>query len=185
MRRIVMCFSVVAILAMASSCRSQKLTRDSAQEILGKIGAQRQVGQLTVSIDQLTALTHLEPQAIDKVNEILNFNQGKPCVPDASDVRIAGGQFVLCQGYAPPEVTWQRPGVVLKLTKPIGWKVVEVTGISDDPHASTDKIVEYTWRYDLTDFPNGVEDILNPKPSPTGKAAFRLYDDGWRFVEFR
>ena len=50
---------------------------------------------------------------------------------------------------------------------------------------SNKKVVEFTWKYDLSEYPQGAEGIFNLTPPAQRKALLRLYDDGWRFVEFR
>jgi len=64
----------------------------------------------------------------------------------------------------------------------VKWVVIEVTGIADG-QAPSEKIVEDTWHYDFSFFslPKDVEAAL--EPLRTGKALFRLYDNGWRFVQ--
>jgi hypothetical protein len=73
----------------------------------------------------------------------------------------------------------------LFLSKPEPARVVDVTGITDAPtieggSPGTAKVVDATWRYDLSDFPPQYQAIFkNHWPQPF-HASLRLYDDGWR-----
>ncbi|WP_348262865.1 hypothetical protein P8935_24120 [Telmatobacter sp. DSM 110680] len=185
MKRISVCLGVIAVLAMTSSCRSQKLTRDGAKDILDKVGISNQFHQIVLGPDEASKFLHIDPSTAQKLATLMDFNHFKSCLPDSSDIRLASGQYVLCIGYIPAGVDAQHPGVMLPLTKPVGWRIVEITGISADSNASNDKVAEYTWKYDLSDYPHDAESIFNPMPPAQGKALLRLYDDGWRFVEFR
>jgi hypothetical protein len=58
-----------------------------------------------------------------------------------------------------------------------------VTGITDGLTIH-EKIAEYTWVYIFPGASPELQDFLNSQTAP-GKALFRLYDDGWRFVQFQ
>jgi hypothetical protein len=62
------------------------------------------------------------------------------------------------------------------------WSVIEITGITDG-QSPNEKIVEDTWEFDYSSFPKEIGDVLKV-PIRHGKAVIRLYDDGWRFVNF-
>lgn len=183
MRQFIAPVCVSVLFCVVSGCGPKKLSRGAAEDILNKVGIQQPIGQITVSFDQATKLANLHRDSLVKEND--PFPGVKACLPDAQDVRIATGKFAFCQGWIPPEVTWQHPGVLLTLSKPIGWKVIAVTGMSDDSQAHDDKTVEYTWQYDLSEFPSAVAQIINRTPPPSGKSEIKLYDDGWRFVSFK
>ena len=117
-----------------------------------------------------------------KASSSFDMEAGKPCLPDSGDARLLTHQFVLCQGVVPPDVTWQQSGYLLPSKHPVKWILIEVTGITDS--AQNEKIVEYTWKWDSSPFPSEIQDVLRYSPRP-GKSLFRLYDDGWRFVEFK
>lgn len=178
----------LVVLLIISGCHSQELSRNSAKDILNKTAAGSPATEITIGTDQMKKLmAYFSADPKDQVKDADKFDRdgSKPCLPDPSDMRIATGQAVQCSGYVPPDVTWQRPGFLLKLHKPLNWSVSEVTGISDDPKAPGDKIVEYTWRYDLSVFSKSMADVLTPATPNQSKALMRKYDDGWRFVEFR
>jgi hypothetical protein len=172
-------------LLVTSACNNKELTRSGAKEILDKVGAQSSITQVTISFKQVVQAVHLDKNSAQKLTNLLTFKGGKACLPDPSDMRIATGQFVLCPGYIPPDVTWQRPGGIATLNKPITWSISEITGISDDSGSPNAKIVEYTWKYELPEYPKSVAEILNPTPPAKGKSLLRLYDDGWRFVDYK
>jgi hypothetical protein len=172
--------NLVGTALLASGCSSGKtLTRDSAKEIMGKVATQESLTQLTITVERAKKLQSLGPQ----INTLGVIN-GKPCLPDRGDMRIFTGQFVLCQGMIPPEITGMQHGVLLSLNKPFTWKIVEMTGIADAPDAKNEKLVEYTWQYDFSAYAKELQDIFSIPPRP-GRALFRLYDDGWRFVEYK
>jgi hypothetical protein len=175
--------SAVSSVLLLTSCgwsQSKELTRSKAKEIIDKVASQPTITQIILTADQALRMQKLG----EKANDSFAAGSWKVCLPDPSDVRIATGDFVLCQGAVPSEVTWQRPGVLVQLKKPTTWTLLEVTGISDAPNAQNEKIVEYTWQYDISSFAKETKDALQFSPRP-GKALLRLYDDGWRFVEFR
>jgi len=185
--RTVMKTRVLAIVGAASllmACHTSELTRGKAKNLLNKVGAGVSTNQITFSPEQLQKLSQLKDakDADAALTKLFIMNTMKPCLPDASDVRIVTGQFVQCQNPG-PEITWQHPGVMASLKTPVKWVVIEVTGIADG-QAPSEKIVEDTWHYDFSSFslPKDVEAGL--EPLRTGKALFRLYDDGWRFVQF-
>jgi len=94
------------------------------------------------------------------------------------------GEFVLCQNpISPEEITWEHPGVLIKLKTPVKWYLIEVTGIAGTAGSQNDRIVEDTWQFDLSSFPKEIQDALKTPPLK-GKALLRLYDDGWRFMQF-
>ncbi len=178
-------FAVAGLACLLSlSCHSSELTRAQARNLLNKAGAGVSTTQITFSAEQLQKLAALKDakDADTTLAKLFAMNKLKPCLPDGSDVRIMTGQFVQCPNPG-PEITWQHPGVVAFLRTPVKWVVNEVTGIADGQTPS-EKIVEDTWHYDFSSFslPKGVEAAL--EPLRTGKALFRLYDDGWRFAQF-
>lgn len=185
MLRIVRGFLAVAVAcSLISGCGPQKLTRGLAKDILNKQGDLKQTNELTLSLDQLVSLAHLDKGAVDKVNTLIDMKSGRPCGSSTASAMVQVGQLPLCPGFIPPPVAAQKRGAEVHLTTPIGWKVVEITGVSDDAHAPNTKLVEYTWQYDLSTFPDTAAQTINPNPPAPGKAFLRLYDDGWRFESF-
>ncbi len=73
--------------------------------------------------------------------------------------------------------------MLITIGKPITWKITEITGISDAGSSHTEKIVEFNWVYDFSAFPKETKEGF--KCVYSGKSLVRLYDDGWRFVEFK
>ena len=185
MRRISLCLGLIAVLAMTSSCRSQKLTRDSAKDILNKVGLSDQFHQFVIGSNEASQFVKIDPGTAQKLATLMDFNQFKSCLPDRADIRLVSGKYVLCPGYIPPGIDAQHPGLLVPLFKPVGWRIIEITGISDDSNNQSNKVVEFTWKYDLSEYPQGAERIFNLTPPAQRKALLRLYDDGWRFVEFR
>ena len=180
MRHTILSLSTVTILLLLSCGARQNLTPSSAKAILDKIAAQTTTSQIVLNLNQARRVQSLGPTA----NGSLDVATAKPCLPDASDARVRIGQYLFCQGTIPPEVTWQQPGVLIHLKRPIAWTLIEVTGITDAPNTTNEKIVEYTWQYDLSPFPKEVQDALTYPPRP-GKSLLRLYDNGWRFVAYQ
>jgi hypothetical protein len=92
------------------------------------------------------------------------------------------GQFAQCLNILnAADITWDHPGVLLTLKTGIKAIIVEVTGIADA--SANEKTVEETWKFDLSPLPKEIGDAIKPATNP-GKALLRLYDDGWRFVQF-
>ena len=176
---------MVVLLALCG-CGPKKLTRSLASDIMEKVASQPSIQQITVSRDQLLKLVSIPPEAFKALGpHVASAQSKKLCLPDAQDIRVITDQFEHCVGFIPPGVDWQHPGSVVKFTKSYGWKLKGITGISDDPHSPTDKIVEYTWEYNFDDLPKEAAAVLNPPNPYPGKSSLRLYDDGWRFVEYR
>lgn len=180
-------FSLACLLS--AGCHSSELSRGKAKDILDKVGSERSYSQITMSMDQLQRLNNIADRKLVSTTLTKHFVVSsrvpwKLCVPDKSDVRVITGQFLECPSPANPEVTWQHPGMVVPLRTPIKQIVIEVTGIADGSTPS-EKTVEYTWRFDFSSMflPKAIEDALT-FPLRTGKAAFRRYDDGWRFMNF-
>jgi hypothetical protein len=160
-----LCLGVIAILAMTSSCRSQKLTRDSATDIMNKVGGLSDLFHaIILGPDEASKMMHMDANTAKKLMTFMDLNHPKSCLPDKSDIRLVTGKYVFCSVYSPHGVDAQHPGVMLTLTKPVGWKIVEITGISSDSNTSNDKVVEYTWKYDLSEYGGDVEEIFNPTP---------------------
>lgn len=197
--------ALVSVPCLLSMCGASELTRAEAKQALDKVLANISLGKISVSIEQMQRLKSVhDADAINKVFVFLSpppqgrsaleqlaasltpsnasySDGGQRCLPDASDARIMTGQFVQCTLPVSPDITWQRPGVVLALRTPVKQVIVEITGIAD--MSATEKIVEDTYKLDLSAFPKEIQDALKTPIFP-GKALFRLYDDGWRFVQF-
>jgi len=177
MKRIALLPLVITAILLTGCSRN--LTRDGAKEILDRNAAQSKLTQLVLTKEQMAGL--MNKHLVTHQGASNELKSVAPCVPDASDVRIATGRFVFCGVVpVPPVVTWQNPGLLLTLSKPFTWRVVEVTGITDGQNA-TDKHVEYTWDYVFSDFTQDFQDAMKETPR-AGKSLLRLYDDGWRFV---
>jgi hypothetical protein len=174
---------IFGMLIVISGCGPQKLNRERATEILDKIANKPSMTELGMSSDQVRRLSHLNAPDSATVKQMMNLNSGKFCGA-RDDMQVAVGVRPLCPNYIPPGITWRDPGRLVILAKPIKWKLIDITGISDVPDAQSEKLVDYTWQYDLSGFPKSFLDIYNP-PLQRGHALFRLYDDGWRFVEFK
>ena len=98
---------------------------------------------------------------------------GRWCLPDSSDMRIMTGNFVQCENYVGLDISWQRPGILMQLKNPIKWTVTEVTGITEGSTAS-EKVVDVTWQFDLSSFPQNFQDAIQ-QPPLKGKILFKLY----------
>jgi hypothetical protein len=172
MKRIALLFALATMLFIVG-CGSNQLTRSGAKNILDKIAAQPVNSQFTLTQEEARRL---------QGNSFPDIKSARACLPDASDIRVAMGQFAMCRGFVPSGVTWQTPGVTVALDKPVAWTLLEVTGMTqgDGPN---EMIVEYTWQYDFSQFPTGLQEALKQPPAP-GKSLLRRYDDGWRFVKY-
>jgi hypothetical protein len=177
-------FALVATSIVAAGCHAvaADLTRAQAKAALDKLGAATPITQITLSIEHLAKVGQAK-DAKTLISRVFVEGKSVGCLPDPSDVRIATGQFVQCTPID-AGVTWQNPGVIVPLKQPIKWAIVEITGIASGQNP-TDKVAEYTWQYDFSSFslPKEFDEILTI-PLRSGKALFRLYDDGWRFVEY-
>jgi hypothetical protein len=169
----------VGLAFLLLSCNTSELTRPKAKRILEKVAADSSITQISLSSDQALRLLKTK----DSLAFFAKFSTGRarPCLPDGSDVRIMAGDFALCPSPL-PEITWQHPGWMIALRRPIKWTIFEITGITDGQNLN-EKVVEYTWQYDYSPFPKEGADVLKV-PIRKGKAVIRLYDDGWRFVNF-
>jgi hypothetical protein len=166
---------------LATGCHASELTRAEAKNLLDKATAGLPISQITASLDQFQKLSAIkDAKAI--FSTVFVLEKSRACLPDASDARLATGEFVVCPNPG-PEITWQRPGLMLSLKAPTKVVVIGITGIADG-QSQSERLVEYTWQFDLSSFPKEIEDILK-LPTRTGKALFRRYDDGWRVVEFK
>lgn len=182
MKRISILATLVLLLSNCGS--SRQLTRGDAKKILDKVAAQTAITQITLNADQAKRLMSLVSGGY-QASSSFDMEAGKPCLPDGDNARTVVSvthRFVLCQGVISPDVTWQQPGYLLPSKHAVKWVLIEVTGITDS--VQNEKIVEYTWEWDSSPFPSEIRDILRYSPS-TGRALFRHYDDGWRFVEIK
>lgn len=70
------------------------------------------------------------------------------------------------------------------LSEPRRAYVVYISGISDAPildgPKGTVKIVDATWRYDLSELPQQITTMFESHKAQPFHALFKLYDDGWR-----
>jgi hypothetical protein len=172
----------VACLLLAASCYAADLSRPEAKKVLDKIGATSSATQVSFSSQQMQRIGTLND---DVKRKYFNVDTAKRCLPDSSDVRIMTGQFVQCLDLVnPSEITWQNPGVLATVRIPIQWTIIEITGIAEGQNPNVEKTVEYTWQFDFSSYSRDVQNAIKPALNP-GKALFRLYDDGWRFVEFQ
>jgi hypothetical protein len=182
MKHIALLFPAILALVLVSCGPNQHLTRSEAKKIMDAVAAKSEVTQITL-IPGAAVSPEQEQRLKAQAATIVSLVKGaRPCLPDPSDVRIATGQFAFCEGVS-PGVTWQRPGLLVTLNKPTTWSLVEVTGIADGQNAN-EKVVEYTWEYNFSQFPGKIPEVFKQAPRP-GKALLRLYDDGWRFVKFQ
>src|ERR1700730_13364193 len=168
--RILFNLSVICLLSGCSS--AQQLTRSGAKDILNKLAAAQPVNVFTFNMDQAKKMMQSikQPSDADIFKTVFAMkNPAKSCIPDASDVRVATGQLILCPMPVPAGITWQSAGSVTELKTPMHWSVVEVTGITGPSDNSTDRSVEFTWSYDLSSFPKALRDMFTIPPSP-GKA---------------
>jgi hypothetical protein len=196
--------AVVSLASLSSMSGASELTREEAKKALDKAVANVLIGKITLTAEQMQRLkTVQDADAINKVFVLMNpppqgrsaleqlagsltpsnasySDGGQRCLPDASDVRISTGQFVQCVQPVHSDITWQRPGVVLTLRTPVKQVIVEITGIAVT--SPTERIVEEIYKLDFSTFPKEIEDALKT-PLWRGKDLFRLYDDGWRFVQ--
>ncbi len=163
--------TVMCLLACASS---QELTRSQAKTLMEKKMSEGGITQITVVWNREQALKGIGGPDIAVA---------RPCIPNATDVRVSLGQLALCQGFLPADVSWQHPGLLVILKKPIRRTLTEITGITGGDNTN-EKIVEYSWQYDLSNLTQESQDELRQGPQ-VGKSLFRLYDDGWRFVEHK
>jgi hypothetical protein len=168
-------FMLAAGLSLASLSpltAGQELTRAQAKELVEKKMSEGGITQITVPWTR-----GREPRGVGGPD----LASARPCIPNATDVRVALGQFALCQGFLPAGVSWQHPGLVVTLKKPIRRTLREITGITGGQNPN-EKIVEYSWEYDLSNLTKETQDDLKEEIQ-SGSSVFRLYDDGWRFVE--
>lgn len=202
--------AVVSVIGLLATCgHASDLSRPEAKKILDKtLAAQPPVDGFSVSIEQMQRLKTVDAAILNKVFTFLTpppqgrsaleqlagsltnsgaasiTDGGQRCLPDGSDMRIMTGQFVQCLNILnPADITWQRPGILLRLKTGVKRVIVEITGIADAT-APNEKIVEDSWKFDLSSLPKEIEDAIRPATNTTGKALVRLYDDGWRFVNF-
>lgn len=170
---------------LLTGCHSSGFSRADAKRILNKNGV-APITLVTLSVPELTKLVKLQGGRITGIpdHRFLDLSTSKQCVPGDTDIRVQMGQYVLCVAVVNPnEVTWQEPGYLVTLQKPIKWSIVEITGISESQNENVEKTVEYTWQYDFSAYPTDIQDAIRA-PVSTGKALFHLYDDGWRFVRY-
>ena len=172
MNHISRCLLAIMMLLLSSCGPSKELTRSKAKDILNKVVAEAKITRITLSPD------NRPPANLKGGPDVTGM---ATCLPDRTDIRVGMG-FALCS-VGMPEITWQRPGTLLVLNKPVTLTIVEVTGIADETNPK-EKIVEYTWQYDLSPLTKQTQDAVKIVPHP-GKALLRLYDDGWRFVDFK
>ena len=171
--------ATVGVYCLLMSCHAAELTRAGAKTIIEKNGVEP-FTEFSISSQQGQKLFQI-PNSGPLLDKVFVSEKSKPCLPDKSDMRLASRQFALCsQESVTPDITWQNPGLLLSLKTPIKWVVIEITGIADTEKPS-EKMVEYTWQFDFSSFPKEMADVLK-LPVRAGKALFRRYDDGWRFV---
>jgi hypothetical protein len=194
-------FAVASLACLLSiSCHAASdLTRAQAKRAFDKIAAaddpttvltfstsqmQRLEKLPKDTLEQVFTLVYAPPQGpfsfADPTNHPAQFvDGGRWCLPDPSDMRLMSGNFIQCKEYAGVDIDWQHPGVLMVLKNPIRWTVVGVTGITEGDTPSQ-KIVDVTWQYDLSSFPQELQDVIK-QPLLKGRILFKLYDDGWRF----
>jgi hypothetical protein len=169
-----------------AGCHHSELTRAEAKRIIQKAMDENPIKEITVNGRRLLDFAK-QPSARhinDATANVFAWKQGKGCLPDQSDVRIATGQFILCPSPINPEVTWQALGIVVPLRTPLRRIVIEVTGITAG-NTQNERTVEDIWQFDFGFFSKDIQRFLDDvSASPRhGKATLRLYDDGWRLVE--
>jgi hypothetical protein len=194
-------FAVASLACLLSiSCHAASdLTRAQAKRAFDKIAAaddpttvltfstsqmQRLEKLPKDTLEQVFTLVYAPPQGpfsfADLTNHPAQFVYGgRWCLPDPGDMRLMSGNFIQCKEYVGIDIDWQHPGVLMVLKNPIKWTVVEVTGITEGETPS-EKVVDVTWQYDLSSFPQVLQDAIK-QPLLKGKILFKLYDDGWRF----
>jgi hypothetical protein len=171
MRLILRLLALVFLIVV--SCGASELSRDKAKEILDKVGKEPNTLHITFGAERGEQLRKMIGHG--------DIESVRPCVPDPNDVRIATGQFVACYPPIPSEVSEDQPGVLVTLTKTITCTVVEITGIAEGASAS-EKHVEFNWEYNFSSLSKEAQAAFRQGSHP-GKALFRLYDDGWRYVK--
>lgn len=72
--------------------------------------------------------------------------------------------------------------ITLRLSRRVRGRVIDVTGISG-AQDSSEKIAEFTWQLETANLTPVEQDLLKDRPPVQGKAAFKLYDDGWRLQD--
>jgi len=199
--------AVVSAVCLLATCgHASDLSRPEAKRILDKVvAAQPPVNGFSLSTEQMQRLRTVDAAILNKAFVFLSppENQGpymalvpnsgarsiadggQRCLPDGGDMRLMSGQFVQCLNILnPAEITWQRPGILLRLKAGVSARlaIIEITGIADGS-APNEKLVEDTWKYDLSQLSKEIDDAVKPATN-AGTALFRLYDDGWRFVRF-
>lgn len=141
-----------------------KLSRGKASDILdGAIGGS--VTKITLVQDQIEKMKHVDAIASENMDPT-GYCGGDPEHP--------------CP-FPAPEIDEHHLGVAFVLRKPIRVIDLTVTGISGADQQG-EKVVDFTWRYDLSTLPPEVQEVLGPDRVYSGKAMMRQYDDGWRLV---
>jgi hypothetical protein len=167
---------------LSGGCHGSELTRSQAKRILDNVAAHQTSDQITISAAQLRKILFIKNGA--PFFDTVQRGGVTRCMPDSSDARVATGEFALCHNSITAEgITSNQPGALIRLKVPIKWSFTEITGITAAPGGQNDRIVEYTLGVDLSSFPKEIREPLSSSPLK-GKALLRLYDDGWRFVQF-
>ncbi|MGO8817572.1 MAG: hypothetical protein ACLQVG_23240 [Terriglobia bacterium] len=191
-----------AAILLSTACQASDLTRAEAKRMIEKAGVDAAYTEVSLSPEQMERLKSIYnainilstvfvmvsappqgPFALAKEsNEAASYvDGGQRCVPDSNDMRLNSGQFVPCQTPLSLAITWQHPGILMKLKNPIKPIILEVTGFSDGSSGPNEQIVGYTWQYDLSALPQDVQDAIGPRVR-SGRALFRLSAEGWKFV---
>ena len=167
---------------LSAGCRSSDLTRSQAKRILDNVAAQQSFNEVTISAAELKKVLFIKDGA--PFFDMVQRGGVNRCLPDSTDARLMMGEFVLCRNPITADaIAPDQPAVLLRLKVPVKWYIVEVTGIAAAPGGPNDRVVEDTWQFDLASFPEEIRSSLKTAPLK-GKALLRLYDDGWRFVQF-
>jgi hypothetical protein len=79
-----------------------------------------------------------------------------------------------------------RGGGRFTLKKAYKRRIVEITGIREQPNpfgGGNMKVAEFTWVYDMDDWPAVIKTCIPKMSNAKGRAMFALYDDGWRIEQ--
>ena len=167
-----LCFFLALILL---SCGSTELSRSKAERL---IAVSEAFGPDTPSLALKD--TDIYQRGVREgywtLREVFYYGFGNP-KGFAADLTPKGKQIFASIANSQDE----QPGLA-RLIQPFSRRIVDVTGIAENPSARGMKEVSFTWAW--VGLPKEVTEYCETGPWK-GKATLRLYDDGWRVEQLQ